>query len=188
MDCETECDLGAIGRNTALRYRPIMDTEYTIAAQMVVDNRKHGYPGPQDSYIGILRLDVRICGEKLLKEIEKRGKFLMDVGDKKDSNHWLESVTFPFDIGEKWGKSALFLQYRKKGYVEGEMLTGNKNRDVVLMLGEVVDHSLFEIEGVDRDLIHTCLQKAHLSVLPDDGADPYEKDYTRCAAFARLAY
>ena len=48
--------------------------------------------------------------------------------------------------------------------------------------------------NVDRELhdkfiaddIKNCLENIHISVLMDDGAKPFENDYTRCATYERF--
>lgn len=129
MSCMTQCELGSIGRDVMLNFRWEMNTDFSLMALLTVNNKKLGWPAAKDRYIGILRLDKSHCGEDLLTAIEHRGKFIIDVGDKTNSNHWLESISYPNKVGEKWQKTALFLQFRKGEYVNKELITSNELKD-----------------------------------------------------------
>ena len=129
MTCQTSCALSSVGRDNVLNFNWMIKTEFTLAGIITVQNQKAGWPLPDDRYIGIIRLDKKFCGQSLLQEIEKRGKFIFDAGDKTNDNHWLESITFPHDIGEKKWKRALFIQFRKGDKMETEWITKNEKRD-----------------------------------------------------------
>lgn len=60
-------------------------------------------------------------------------------------------------------------------------------RDQLYIMLNVNDMEFEEESGINHVTLETCLRKAHLSVIADDGAEPYTNDYTRCAAFTRYA-
>ena len=129
MTCKNTCELGSIGRDASLNFKWILNTEFSLAGIITVQNSKLGWPAPEDRYIGILRFDKKFCGRELLEEIERWGKYVIDVGDKTNPNHWLESVSFPYGVGEKGWKQALFIQFRRGEQMDTEMITGNQKRD-----------------------------------------------------------
>ena len=59
------------------------------------------------------------CPEEVLELIEKRNGLHLTAGDKTDPNHFVESISFVRDLGEKWSKTALFAQFRRTGHIEG---------------------------------------------------------------------
>ena len=49
----------------------------------------------------------------------------------------------------------------------------------------ITNNNFLDFYDFDANTVKTCLQKAHLSVMVDDGKEPFTADYTRCAAFDR---
>ena len=135
MRCNTTCELGGIGRDSLLGFKWFMNTEFTVAGILTVKTAKLGWPAAHEPYVGIIRFDQKYCGEELLLEMEERGKFLIDVGDRTHPNHWLESITYPKEVGEKTAKTALFVQFRRGAKLAGEMMSNNQkyDQDSVLM-------------------------------------------------------
>jgi len=113
MVCKTECELGSIGRDNAINFRWMINTERNLAGLITVQNKKLGYPAADEPYIGIIRLEKKYCGSQLLHQIEANGHIQFDAGDKTNPNHWLESITYAHSVGEKWQKTALFIQFRR---------------------------------------------------------------------------
>lgn len=129
MTCKNTCNLQGIGRDRRLKFTWILNTEFTLAALLTIGNQRLGWPSAENRYIGIIRLDQKFCGEELLIEIENWGKYIIDVGDKTNPNHWLESISFPHNIGEKGLKTALFIQFRRSDKMDGEMVSMNQKKD-----------------------------------------------------------
>ena len=128
-----------------------------------------GFPQPEDPYIGILRLDKTFCSEALLIELEANNKVQFNIGDRTNSNHWLESIGYFRDLGEHWRRPALFVQFRRGPMTDEELITKNGKRDQIYIMIKVNDEDVGGAIGLDH--IETCLQKAHLSVIPDDNKE-----------------
>lgn len=133
----------------------------------------------------MLRFDRKFCPTQLLKDISRNRHVLLDVGDVSVSNHWLESITYINNVGEKYERTAMFVQFRRGEKQPKEMITKNGKRDQLYVFMEVVNPNYLEYHGLTADDIKTCLQKVHLSVMPDDGEQPFSDDYTRCATYKR---
>ena len=135
-----------------------------------------GFPQPEDPYIGILRLDKTFCSEDLLIALEANGKVQFNIGDKTNSNHWLESIGYFRDLGEHWRRPALFVQFRRGPMTDDELITKNGKRDQLYIMIKVNDEDVGGAIGLDH--IETCLQKAHLSIIPDDNQGSGHKEQT----------
>ena len=101
--CKKNCAFSKIGRDRVNRFRWVMDTPTSFVALNTVNNKRTGFPAKSDPYVGMFRLDEKFCGAELLEEIEKRGCFLIDIGDK-TPNYELQSITYPRGFGEKDSK------------------------------------------------------------------------------------
>ena len=117
--------------------------------------------------------------------MEKHRSIQFDIGDRTKSNHFLESITFVNNVGEIWSRTALYIQFRRGAQEELELISKNGKRDQLYVTMHVVNPNFLPFYEFEHETVKTCLQKAHLSVLPDDGKAPFSTDYTRCAAFDR---
>ena len=117
----------------------------------------------------MLRFDRKFCPSQLLKDITKNRNVILEVGDISATNHWLESLTYVRNIGEKWEKSAMFAQFRRGVPEPAEMISKNGRRDQLYVFFHVVNPNYLEYHGFTAETVKECLQKVHLSVMPDDG-------------------
>ena len=130
MKCKATCPLHNVGRDRMNRFKWTIETEFSSIATITVNNKKLGWPTSEDPYIGMMRFDRRYCGESLLSEIEKRGKYLIDIGDRSNSNYWLESISF-IGVEQKLWKKALFVQFRRGEPTDNDMTAKVQDRDQV---------------------------------------------------------
>ena len=76
-------------------------------------------------------LDRTFCSDSLLHQIEANGDIQFAVGDKSISNHWLESITYPHNVGEPWKRKALFIQFRRGPMDDSELVSKDKKCDKI---------------------------------------------------------
>ena len=143
-----------------------MNTKRSLVGRITVR-----HVSANDPYIGIIRLDRTYCDHELLTEIGNNGMVRFDAGDRTDPNHWLESISYIRGVGEKWSKSALFIQYRHGPKMGGELVSGSGLWDQLYIALNTFDETMFSEEALQM-----CLSKAHVSIMDDDGAEPYTPD------------
>ena len=159
MVCETECEMDEKGRDGALNFQWLINTERNLAGRITVQNKESGFPGPDDAYIGIVRLDQKFCGNDLLHEIEANGRVQFDAGDKTNPNHWLESISFPHNVGENWERRGLFIQFRRGVRIDSDLISNNGLRDLIYIMLNINDEDILNDDLFNHDLLQTCLQK-----------------------------
>ena len=76
-----------------------------------------------------------------------------------------ESIIYPRGIGEKWSRTAVFIQFRHGPQEPAELVSNNGQRDQLYIM---VNHR-YPTGQMDMEALETCFRKAHLSVLEDDG-------------------
>ena len=98
----------------------------------------------------MLRFDRKFCPSQLLRDIAKNRNALLDVGDLSADNHWLESLTYVRNIGEKWEKTAMFVQFRRGLPAQNEMITKNGRRDQLYLYLHVISPNYLPYWGIRR--------------------------------------
>ena len=133
----------------------------------------------------MLRFDRKFCPSQLLKDMTRNRNILLEVGDLSADNHWLESTTYVRNVGERWDKTAMFAQFRRGIPAPNEKVSKNGLRDQLYVFLHVVNPNYLQFWDISVEQVKQCLQKVHLSVMPDDGEAPYSNDYTRCETYKR---
>ena len=89
-------------------------------ARITLRNDKLGWPGVNDPYIGVIRLDEKKCSKDILRAIAEGTDLQFDVGDS-TLNHWVESITNIVDNPDWMDRNALYIQFRRGARQDGEL-------------------------------------------------------------------
>merc|ERR1711935_457813 len=182
MACAThgeQCQLDqwSQGRTNSVSMKPILQSDRSFVAMMTAKTQWAGFPDANDAYIGMLRFDEKICGAKLLRQMES-GEVTISVGDMVSAYYQVDAVTYS-PVSSK-NKNALMMQFKKNSTSENDhLLQKKKNWDKFYYSGQIPAWS-----GVELDQFNACMQKAWLYTLPDDGANG-AVDYTKCGLYNR---
>ena len=98
--CATECEPNLLGVAKDMDFKIVMQSESNLVAEIRVEMKENK---------GLLRFDAKYCRHRLLLELLEQRTIRFDIAEAE-----LESVTYPYNVGENAKKRALFVQFSKK--------------------------------------------------------------------------
>ena len=124
MVCKRECETKTLD----VKQQWVLNTKQTLIFRIQIKPKEVATTEP---FVGFVRFDRKNCAHEILKSIESHGpvRFEIQSADANGSKSlWTESITYIADIGEKWSKTALYVQFRRwkfaipelKSQIDGE--------------------------------------------------------------------
>ncbi|CAG5104788.1 Oidioi.mRNA.OKI2018_I69.chr1.g1542.t1.cds [Oikopleura dioica] len=181
MICKNSSKFDWIGRGEQIRYREMINSEYSLSAQVVARKWNLPYLNKEDGYVGMLRFDRTYCKRSILRAIGQNN-IVINIGDRTKENYRVEAQYYERPADDSTKKEAAVVQFRRSGFVQGEFLDRGKDRFFVSMHGIDEDSNPL---GVSHEEFHQCFANVGLLTMQEDYKGFESVDYTKAYLFKK---
>ena len=185
--CRNECNFQWLGRRDKIKFKEMGKHENGFLAQATAFSWEDAHLSKEGHYTGMLRFDRQFCKPPILRAIGA-GTVVINVFDRTDGNYAHEAQFYEAPEDGDRNKEAAFVQFRRSGYLTGDMLFKGKDRFFIEMTNIAAHHEPLDPpnDNVSHDDYYMCFNNVGLLHQADEEQeDFYSSDYTKCAAYTR---
>ena len=185
--CRNECSFKWLGRRDKIKFKEMGKHENGFLAQATAFSWQEAHLSKDGYYTGMLRFDRQFCKQPILRAIGA-GNVVINVFDRTDGNYAHEAQFYEVPKNGDKSKEAAFVQFRRSGYLNGDMLFKGKDRFFIEMTNIAAHHEPLNPpnDNVSHDDYYMCFNNVGLLHQADEEQeDFYSSDYSKCAAYTR---